>query len=87
MQTHLTWTLAVVLYNKANWSSIWVGTLGPNLTFEEHVKQKSKAAMLNFTTYQGNKTQLQFHCLQHPSVNAMHLFPGLLKCITIWNQT
>ena len=62
------------------------GDLDPNITFEEYVKQTSRAALLKFTKNQSNKTQPQCHCLQHLSVNAIHLSPGLFKCLTIQNQ-
>ena len=62
------------------------GHLDSSLTFEEHIKQKSKAAMLNFTKIKTNKTQSQCHHLHYPSANVMHFSPTLLQCNVIWNH-
>ena len=62
------------------------GHLDSSLTFEEHIKQKIKSCNVKLYKNQGNKTQHQCHCLQHPSANDTHLSPRLLKCIIIQNH-
>ena len=62
------------------------GHLDSSLIHEEHIKQKSKAAIVKLHKNQGNKTQPQCHCLHYPSANAMHFSPRLLKCNVICNH-
>ena len=58
MQTHLTWTFGSSLVQQSKLVKYPGGYLDSSLTFEEHIKQKSKAAMLNFTKFKALRPSL-----------------------------